>query len=134
MYKVTKSISFCFGHRLLNYDGPCRHPHGHNVKAEVDLCGEALGLSHTLVRFEDVKEIVKSWIDRELDHKMLLNRKDPLVEALRKMDEPYFLMDSNPTAEAIAKLIFDYAKGQKLPVTEVRVWENQNSCAAYREV
>lgn len=29
MYKVSKQIEFCYGHRLLNWDGPCRHFHGH---------------------------------------------------------------------------------------------------------
>ena len=31
MYKVTREIHFCYGHRLLNYDGKCRHLHGRYV-------------------------------------------------------------------------------------------------------
>ena len=31
MYLVTKRIDFCYGHRLLDYDGICKHPHGHNA-------------------------------------------------------------------------------------------------------
>ena len=34
MYLVTKRIEFCYGHRLLDYDGVCKHPHGHNAVAE----------------------------------------------------------------------------------------------------
>ena len=30
VYLVTKEIRFCYGHRLLHYDGECRHLHGHN--------------------------------------------------------------------------------------------------------
>jgi 6-pyruvoyltetrahydropterin/6-carboxytetrahydropterin synthase len=41
-------------------------------------------------------------------------------------------MDVNPTAENIAKLIFEHARSQKLPVTEVRLWETPTSFAAYR--
>ena len=37
MYSVTKRIDFCYGHRLLDYDGICKHPHGHNAVAEIDL-------------------------------------------------------------------------------------------------
>ena len=33
MFRVTKEIHFCYGHRLLNYDGKCRHLHGHNGRA-----------------------------------------------------------------------------------------------------
>ena len=37
MYSVTKRIDFCYGHRLLDYDGVCKHPHGHNALVEVDV-------------------------------------------------------------------------------------------------
>ena len=37
MYSVTKRIDFCYGHRLLDYDGICKHPHGHNAVAEIEV-------------------------------------------------------------------------------------------------
>ena len=37
MYSVTKRIEFCYGHRLLDYDGICQHPHGHNALAEIEV-------------------------------------------------------------------------------------------------
>ena len=37
MYAVTKRIEFCYGHRLLDYDGVCKHPHGHNAVAEIEV-------------------------------------------------------------------------------------------------
>ena len=37
MYSVTKRIDFCYGHRLLDYDGVCKHPHGHNAVAEIEV-------------------------------------------------------------------------------------------------
>ena len=37
MYSVTKRIDFCYGHRLLDYDGICKHPHGHNAVAEISV-------------------------------------------------------------------------------------------------
>ena len=81
--------------------------------------------------FTDIKRIVKSWIDRELDHKMLLRHDDPLVKALQQLGEPVYLTDSNPTVERIAKLIFDYAAAQGLPVVRVKVWETPTSFAEY---
>mgnify|MGYP003412694764 FL=1 len=36
-FRVTKEIHFCYGHRLLDYAGKCRHLHGHNGKAVVTL-------------------------------------------------------------------------------------------------
>ena len=35
--------------------------------------------------FTDIKQRMKSWIDSELDHRMILRRDDPLVEALRTL-------------------------------------------------
>ena len=50
--------------------------------------------------FSDIKRIVKGWIDRELDHKMVLRHDDPLVEPLKALGEPMFLVDSNPDGRA----------------------------------
>ncbi len=132
MYRVCKEIHFCYGHRLLNYDGPCMHPHGHNAKVEIHLASDQLDKRHILFEFGDLKEVLKGWIDENLDHKMLLHREDPLVKALRELGEPIYLFDTNPTAEAIARVIYDYAVSKKLPVEEIRVWETESSWAAYK--
>jgi 6-pyruvoyltetrahydropterin/6-carboxytetrahydropterin synthase len=132
MYSVTKRIDFCYGHRLLDYDGICKHPHGHNAVAEIDVRTGSLDNRNMVCDFSDIKRIVKGWIDRELDHKMILRGDDPLVAPLQALGEPIFIVDSNPTVEHIAKIIFDYASSQKLPVVEVRVWETPTSFASYR--
>lgn len=131
MYLVTKRIDFCYGHRLLDYDGVCKHPHGHNAVVEVDVRTSNLDSRNMVVDFSDIKRIVKGWIDRELDHKMILRRDDPLVKPLQELGEPIYLVDSNPTVEHIAKLIFDHAREAGVPVVTVRVWETPTSVAAY---
>ena len=130
MYSVSKRIQFCYGHRLLDYDGICKHPHGHNAVAEIELRSSLDG-REMVCDFSDIKRVVKGWIDREIDHKMVLRHDDPLVEPLRQLNEPMFLVDRNPTVEHIAKVIFDYAKSQGLPVAAVRVWETTTSFATY---
>ena len=62
---------------------------------------------------------------------MILKKQDPLVRVLKEMKEPFFVMDENPTAEALAKLIFDYAKSKKLPISKVTFWETRSSSATY---
>ena len=42
MFQVTRTIHFCYGHRLLNYQGKCRYLHGHNGKVEIELSSKAL--------------------------------------------------------------------------------------------
>jgi len=131
MYSVTKRIDFCYGHRLLDYDGVCRHPHGHNAVAEIEVRTETLDKRNMVVDFTDIKRRIKGWIDRELDHRMILRRDDPLVEALQKLGEPVYLLESNPTVERIARLLFDMSREQGLPVSRVTVWETPSSWATY---
>jgi 6-pyruvoyltetrahydropterin/6-carboxytetrahydropterin synthase len=132
MYSVTKRIEFCYGHRLLGYDGVCKHPHGHNAVVEIEVRTAQLDSRNMVCDFSDIKRVVKGWIDKELDHRMLLRHDDPLVAALEALGEPVFLVDSNPTVERIARLIFDYASRQGFPVVRVRVWETPTSFADYR--
>lgn len=131
MYKVTKEINFCYGHRLLNYEGRCAHPHGHNGKIEIELESKKLDDRGMVYDFGDIKEIIHQWVDRELDHRMILKKDDPLVKILKNLGEPYFEMKENPTAEALAKFIFDYAKSKKLPISKVTFWETASSSATY---
>ncbi len=132
MFKVTKHIDFCYGHRLLNYSGQCRHLHGHNGRVEIEIASDKLDVRGMVVDFSDIKTAIKTWIDETLDHRMLLCKDDPLLPALKHHRELVFVMDQNPTAENIAKLIFDHARSKGLPVTEVRLWETPTSFAAYR--
>ncbi|MBV8612128.1 MAG: 6-carboxytetrahydropterin synthase, partial [Singulisphaera sp.] len=77
MYRVTREIEFCYGHRLINYGGKCRHLHGHNGKAVIVLEAPALDHRGMLVDFGDIKRTVQRWIDENLDHNLLLCREDP---------------------------------------------------------
>jgi 6-pyruvoyltetrahydropterin/6-carboxytetrahydropterin synthase len=131
MYVVTKRIEFCYGHRLLDYDGICKHPHGHNAVAEIDVRTDQLDSRNMVADFSDIKRLVKGWIDRELDHKMILRQDDPLVAPLRQLGEPMFLLESNPTVERIARLIFDTTRELGFLVVAVRVWETPSSFASY---
>ena len=131
MYSVTKRIDFCYGHRLLDYDGVCKHPHGHNAVAEIEVRTDSLDPRNMVVDFSDIKRVVKGWIDRELDHKMILRHDDPLVKPLQQLGEPVYILDSNPTVERIARLVFDMSREQGLPVMRVTIWETPTSWATY---
>jgi 6-pyruvoyltetrahydropterin/6-carboxytetrahydropterin synthase len=64
---------------------------------------------------------------------MILRQDDPLVEPLRQLGEPMYLLESNPTVERIAKLIYDKGREQGLDIIAVRVWETPTSVATYSE-
>lgn len=131
MYSVIKRIEFCYGHRLLDYDGVCKHPHGHNAVAEVEVQTGSLDQRNMVCDFGEIKSVVKGWIDAHLDHKMILRHDDPLVKPLQALGEPVYIVESNPTVERIARLIFDEAERAGFPVVGVRVWETPNSFASY---
>ena len=132
MYTVTQTVSFCYGHRLLNYQGKCRYLHGHNARALITLEGESLDELGMLYDFNEIKRVVKGWIDEEIDHNMLLHREDPALPLLRQAGERVYEMDANPTAENIARMIFEYVREAGYPVREVAIWETDASCATYR--
>jgi 6-pyruvoyltetrahydropterin/6-carboxytetrahydropterin synthase len=132
MFRVTKEIHFCYGHRLLNYAGKCRNLHGHNGRAVVTLEAPELDALGMVVDFTEIKRTLGSWIDQTLDHRMILHRDDPAIPEFRRLGEPFIEVDVNPTAETIAKLIFDHAMERGLPVVEVTMWETDSSFATYR--
>ena len=131
MYQVTITIHFSYGHRLMDYDGKCKHLHGHNGRVEIELSAQTLDQREMVRDFGEVKHAVKRWIDETFDHKMLLRRDDPVAPFLQQLGEPIHLIDTNPTAEAIAKLIFAHAARLGFPVTSVRLWETDSSFATY---
>src|SRR3982074_1021277 len=131
MVAINKRIEFCYGHRLLDYDGICNPPRGGYALPETEVHTGTLDNRNMVCDFSDIKRMVKGWIDRELDHKMLLRHDDPLVKLLQQLGEPVYLVDSNPTVERIARLIYDHASEQGFNVVRVKVWETPTSFAEY---
>ena len=97
MFRVTREIDFCYGHRLLHYDGKCKHLHGHNGRAVISIERETLDEKGMVIDFSDIKKVVSGWIDDCLDHRMILHRSDPAVPYLQELGEPLYLVDDNPT-------------------------------------
>ncbi|MEW8105107.1 MAG: 6-carboxytetrahydropterin synthase [Candidatus Thiodiazotropha endolucinida] len=132
MFSVTKEIHFCYGHRLLNHQGKCRHLHGHNAKAIIRLEAEQLDPLGMVCDFSDIGDYVKNWIDQTLDHNMLLHNDDPVLPLLQQAGESVYVMDTNPTAENIARLIFEHVEAGGFPVVEVAIFETDSALASYR--
>ncbi len=132
MFRVSRQIDFCYGHRLLNYDGKCRYLHGHNGRAIITIESEKLDERGMVLDFSDIKDVVSRWIDENLDHRMILHRDDPFVPLLREHGEPMYLIDVNPTAENIARLIFEFTRDHGFPIVEAQLWETVNCFATFR--
>ncbi len=132
-WQVAKQIDFCYGHRLIDYEGKCRYLHGHNGLLEVCLSSDELDAKGMVYDFTEIKQLLKGWIDTHMDHKLILCRRDPLVPLLAEQGEPLYLLDDNPTAENIAREVYIHAREMGLPLTAVKLWETPASMAVYTE-
>ena len=131
MYSVTQELPFCYGHRLLQYPGKCGRLHGHNGIARITLRASELDQQGMVADFDQIERAMRKYLDESIDHRMLLHREDPLVPLLRAAGEELVAVEVNPTAENIARLIFDQAQRAGFPVAEVQVVEQQGSLATY---
>ena len=131
MYRVSKSVSFCYGHRLLNYQGKCRHLHGHNARAVITLERDSLDERGMVEDFSELKRLVWAWLDSEIDHTLLLHKDDPILPLLQDSGERVMVTEENPTAEVLARMIYEYVAAKGFPVTDVTLWETETSYASY---
>src|SRR5437763_14722154 len=99
MFRVTREFEFCFGHRLLEYDGKCRNLHGHNGKVCITLESDHLDRLGMVVDFVEMKRVIGAWIDATLEHTLLLQKDDLLVKTLQSAAEKVLAMDVTQTTE-----------------------------------
>ena len=118
MYEIKVESGFSAAHNLRNYRGKCEKLHGHNWKVEAVFAYESLDKDGMAVDFKEAKKILKEVIG-EFDHSYL--------------NETGVFKNSNPTSENIAKFIYDMLKKKDAHIYSISVWENDNSCATYRD-
>ncbi|MBT3181603.1 MAG: 6-carboxytetrahydropterin synthase [Deltaproteobacteria bacterium] len=133
MYTVSKTFSFCYGHRLLRDKGKCRHLHGHSAKVTINLGSNNLDENGMVVHFDALKNSIGNWISESLDHNLIISNDDPIKSALDELGERHLAIATNPTAENIAQIIFNKSKELGLPVIGVEMWESETSKATYKE-
>lgn len=139
LVRVTKEFSFEMAHALLNYDGPCKHIHGHSYKLFVTVIGEPLNdatnpKNGMLIDFGDLKRIVKQEIVDVYDHAFVLNKLADVDTSVHEMHGNTIFVDYQPTCE---NMVADYAQkiSVKLPnhvkLFSVRLYETSSSFAEW---
>ena len=121
MYELVVKRRFSAAHRVEGYPGNCSRLHGHNWTVVLRVVADRLDEIGMAFDFRELKKILDGIIAR-LDHTYLND--NPLLGGI------------NPTAENLARKIFELVAGQ-LPegvrVASVEVWESENSGARYFE-
>jgi 6-pyruvoyltetrahydropterin/6-carboxytetrahydropterin synthase len=117
MYKITKEFSCCSSHVLTGLPNthPCSHLHGHNYVIKIELSSFTLDEVGFVYDYRGLDNI-KKWIDETMDHKHLND-----------------VFDFNPTAENIAKHIFEQVRFlvPEVAVSAVEVSETQKTNARF---
>jgi len=137
MYKIKKNFRVPTGHRLSKHKGDCKNFHGHNLKIEVTIQSEVLNDNDMVMDFKILSDFMKP-ILQTLDHCFLLNSKDEkyVKFAMSENLKLFTFVNVDPTAEIIAKSIYDYlvlkiGEQEHIKVRKVKVWENDDSSAVY---
>ena len=133
MFTISRQFTFCYGHRLHGHSGKCAGLHGHNGTVKITLRNDQLNSQGMVADFFDIKNTIGNWIETTLDHHLILQESDPLVDVLRKQGEVVLTLLVAPTAENLAKLIYEKAEDFGLPIFSVAVWETEKCAAEYRK-
>ena len=131
MFTLSRQFTFCYAHRLQKHTGKCAQLHGHNGTVKIELHNGQLNTQGMVVDFADVKKLIGEWIETTLDHRTILHEMDPLAGVLRGLGEPVFTLPAPPTAENLAKLIYEHAQHLGLPVCSVAFWETAKCAVKY---
>jgi len=115
----------------MNHPGKCKHLHGHSAQVAITLESKTLNEQGMVYDFSDIKKFVATWLDDTFDHNMLLHKDDPVLPLLQQAGERVMVVDEHPTAEFLAKIIFDHVAQGGFPVKDVSVWETGSANAGY---
>lgn len=94
-------IRISSGHRILHHEGKCSRPHGHNYEITVEVTGN-LTDGGWVIDKGVVTDVIDEW-----DHRFLVQRDDPLIEAFEASGDrdALVVLEDPPTAEVMSVLL-----------------------------
>ena len=114
MYIVSVDSKFASAHYLRGYDGDCARVHGHTWKVTADIAVKNIDKTGISIDFKKVSEVLEE-ITGKFDH--------------RNLNEIDDFKEENPTAENIARVIFELLsssfKDEHLVIESVTVAESE---------
>ena len=141
MFTIRKEFKFEMAHRLVSsFHKPCQRPHGHSYVLELFFTSNELNEDGMVIDFAQVKDIIGEYVD-SWDHIMVLKASDPLVDVLLgenidkniKAADGIKVVNYNPTAENMARDMYQYIKSVLPQLSKVRLHETTTGWAEYYE-
>jgi len=135
--EVSKEIEFDAGHRVPLHATKCKNPHGHRYRVVAHILGELIteGPESGMVRdFSVIKELLTIHAHDKYDHGFIVHESDePIIKLLADNGWKMVITPFYPTAECLAKAIFDDMKSELPNLFRIDVWETPTSKASYME-
>ena len=133
---VSKDFTFEAAHRLPNYQGACKHLHGHSWKLTVAVRGPLDPATGLVIDFRALKDIVQEHIIRSLDHGYL-GQGDIFNSARGERFSAVFTEDFYPTSENLVMWIVKVLSSplvlpNAVELYEVTLHETESSACTWR--
>lgn len=156
MWQISKIFRFEAGHRVwkqnLSYsrgsnlggeckENKCINLHGHSYELEVVISSKNLDNQDMVMDFHHLKNALNPLVD-QFDHSFIIDKNDPMFDAFKRLGDEFGLkltiVDFCPTAEALAKYIYEYLRKKfeeagllEVSIYKVIIWETRTSKAEY---
>ena len=129
----TRIIEFDAAHRVMGHENKCKYLHGHRYVLEVRAIADELDSLGRVVDFGELKTIIKTWIDNNLDHNVILSPLDKTLgqDIEKTTKQKIYYLNNNPTAENIALHLLDdilptLLAGKPFTVNKLKLYETPN--------
>lgn len=137
MYTLQTSACFDSAHFLKGYEGKCSNIHGHRWKVEITVGSDTIEESGQdrgmIVDFKTLKDDLAE-ICNNYDHCLIIESgslMENTYEALKAEGFKIVEVDFRPTAENLAKHMYELMEKKGYCVILSKVYETPNNCAGY---
>lgn len=140
--KVTKEITFDVAHMLSYYEGKCANLHGHTYRLQVTLEGNVGDVSHMVLDFNILKEVLNESVMDVFDHAVVFSdfklrneAENELYAWAETYEKKYAVIPNGKTtcedmAPYIKQLISENLLSKQITAfVSVRLWETPTSFA-----
>jgi len=133
MIEIQKKYHFYAAHRNKAGGEKCGRIHGHTYNIVCHFNTGSINEGGVTILFSDIDAIVEPIIKSHC-HWLLLYKKDPLVEVLSLINEPYKEMEFETSAENLCIYFFILIKNAGLPITKIELGETLSSNVIYEQI